>query len=95
MASNTIYQQSEKVRTKMFPMWYTKKFNVLSDFMLKGEVEKVGERDYRIPIQTTPGGFVGKYDPQLGDQGRGSSPQGITMLQSFFNLLKPASDPTF
>ena len=70
----------------MFPMWYTKKFNVLSDFMLKGEVEKVGERDYRIPIQTTPGGFVGKYDPQLGDQGRGSSPQGITMLQSFFNL---------
>jgi hypothetical protein len=61
-------------------------FNVLSDFINKGEVEIVGERDYRIPFKKTFGGRMGHYDNQLGDMGRGSSPTGDVMLQSFFSM---------
>lgn len=61
-------------------------FNVLTDFIDKGEVEVVGERDYRIPFKVTFGGRMGHYDNQLGDMGRGSSPQGNVMLQSFFSM---------
>jgi hypothetical protein len=84
MASNTIWQQSEKVRTKMFPLWFEQKFNVFTDFVEKGEVEQVGERDYRVPFQKTFGGRFGHFDPQMGDMGRGSSPTGDVMLQSFY-----------
>ena len=69
----------------MFPKWFEMKFNVFSDFVEKGEVEIVGERDYRIPFQQTAGGRFGHYDPQLGDMGRGSSPTGNVMLQSFYS----------
>ena len=86
MASNTLWQQSEKVRTKLFPSWFTQDFKVLTDFINKGEVEIVGERDYRIPFKKTFGGRMGHYDPQLGDMGRGSSPTGDVMLQSFYSL---------
>lgn len=84
MATNQLWQQSEVVREKLFPKWFEQKFNTLSDFINKGEVEVVGERDYRIPFQLTFGGRGGHYDPQLGDMGRGSSPTGNVMLQSFF-----------
>ncbi len=59
---------------------------VLTDFISKGEVEVVGERDYRIPFKITFGGRLGHYDNQLGDMGRGSSPQGNVMLQSFYSM---------
>ena len=61
-------------------------FKVLSDFINKGEVEIVGERDYRVPFKTTFGGRMGHYDNQLGDMGRGSSPTGNVMLQSFYSM---------
>jgi hypothetical protein len=86
MASNTLWQQSEIVRKQMFPIWQKVKFNVLYDFIAKGEVQKVGERDFLIPYKKTFGGRAGHYDPQLGDMGRGSSPTGDKMAQSFFNF---------
>jgi hypothetical protein len=86
VASNTIWQQSEVVRTKLFPFWAEADFMVLSDFINKGEVEIFGERDYRIPFKITFGGRMGHYDNQLGDMGRGSSPQGNVMLQSFYSM---------
>ena len=86
MATNQLYQQSEVVRKKMFPIWMEADFGVLSDFIMKGEEERVGERDYRIPFQQTFGGRGGTYDPQLGDMGRGSSPTGNVLLQSFFSF---------
>jgi hypothetical protein len=85
MASNTLWQQSEVVRTKLFPFWAEADFKVLSDFISKGEIEIVGERDYRIPFKLTFGGRGGHYDNQLGDMGRGSSPTGNVMFQSFFS----------
>lgn len=63
-----------------------KDFKVLSDFIAKGEVETVGERDYRVPFKKTFGGRMGHYDNQLGDMGRGSSPTGDAMLQSFYSM---------
>ena len=77
---------SEVVRKEMFPRWYPLDYQVFTDFVNKGEVEMVGERDYRIPVQVTPGGRVGHFDPQGGDQGRGSSSTGNTMIQSFYSF---------
>jgi hypothetical protein len=86
MASLTLWQQSEVVRKKAFPIWQMKKFNVLTDFIKKGEVEQIGERDFRIPFQKTFGGRVGAYDPQMGDMGRGSQPTGDKLVGSYFSL---------
>ncbi len=86
MPTNQLFQQMEAVREKKFPKWYESKYNVLADFIDKGEVEVVGERDYRIPASKIFGGRFGHYDPQGGDMGRGSSPQGLVMLQSFYNV---------
>lgn len=86
MASLTTWQQSEVVRKKQFPIWQTQKFNVLLDFIKKGEVEKIGERDFRIPAELEFGGRAGTADLQMGDMGRGSMPQGLAMIQSFFTM---------
>ena len=85
MATNTLWQQSEVVRQKAFPEWMEKKFNVFTDFVQKGEVEQIGERNFRVPTKLTFGGRAGTYDPQMGDMGRGSSPTGTVMIQSYFN----------
>lgn len=86
MASNTLWQQSEVIRTKLFPAWMESDFKVLTDLIGKGDVEIVGERDFRVPFKKTFGGRFGHYDNQLGDMGRGSSPTGDAMLQSFYSM---------
>lgn len=86
MPSNQLYQESEVIRKEAFPKWMSQDFKVLSDFINKGEVEIVGERDYRVPYKKTFGGRMGHYDNQLGDMGRGSSPTGDVMLQSFYSM---------
>lgn len=85
MASNQLYQQSEKVRAQM-PYWMLQDWNLCTDFIKKGEVETVSERDYRIPYMVTLGGRVGTYDPQFGDMGRGTAMTGGVMIASYFNL---------
>lgn len=87
MATNTLWAQSEIIRTKAFPKWQTKSFNVATDMIKRsGEVEKVGERDFRIPVQLTVGGRPGTYDPQFGDMGRGSSGTGDVMIGTYFPM---------
>lgn len=86
MASLTLWQQSEVVRKKAFPVWTLKKFGVLMDLVKRGEVEQIGERDFRIPFLKTYGGRVGAYDPQMGDMGRGTMPTGDKMIGSYFDL---------
>lgn len=86
MASLTLWQQSEVVRKKAFPAWILKKFGVLMDLVKRGEVEQIGERDFRIPFLKTYGGRVGAYDPQMGDMGRGTQPTGDKMIGSYFSL---------
>ena len=86
MATDYLWLQSEVIRKKAFPVWATKKFNVLTDFFKKGEVEKIGERDYRIPFGKYNGGRIGTYNPQMGDMGRGSAMAGGYMTGSYFPL---------
>lgn len=84
MSTVSIFSQSEVMRTKVLPDWFTKDFNVFSDLIGKGEVQTVNERDYLIPFRTSPGGIFRHVDLQGGDRGRGTSPTGNVMRQSFF-----------
>jgi hypothetical protein len=69
------------------PKWFAADFKVLTDFMTRsGEVQRVGERDFRVPFKKWIGGRMGHYDPQLGDMGRGSSPTGDVMLQTYYTM---------
>ena len=86
MATNTLWAQSEVVRKKAFPVWQTKAFSLALDLVKRGEVEEIGERDFRIPYELTTGGRIGKYDPQMGDMGRGSSGTGGYMVGSYLPL---------
>ena len=83
MASDTLWAQSEKIRTKAFPLWQKKPFGVALDLVKRGEVESIGERDFRIPFEKTIGGRVGWYDPDGGDMGRGTSGTGDVMTGSY------------
>jgi hypothetical protein len=85
MSTNQIFQQSEVMRKKMFPIWQMSDYGVFSDLIDKGEVEIVNERDYKIPFKKTFGGLHRHIDLQGGDAGRGSSPTGNYMTQSFYS----------
>lgn len=84
MPSDSLYQQSEKINA-MFPKWQDKPWNVATDLIDKrGEVDKIGERDYRVPFDTIIGGRPGTYNPDMGDMGRGSGPKGNYLVSSYF-----------
>jgi hypothetical protein len=84
VASDTLYQQSEKIAKKM-PGWIDKPWNAATDLIDKrGDLEKIGERDYRIPFDTIIGGRAGTYNPDMGDMGRGSGPKGNYLIGSYF-----------
>jgi hypothetical protein len=86
MASDTLYAQSEKV-SKLMPAWLDKPWNVATDLIDKrGDVVKVGERDYRVPFDTIIGGRAGTYNPDFGDLGRGSGPKGNFIISSYFPM---------
>lgn len=87
MASNYLYKQSETVRQKMLPFWGQTKYGVVTDIIERqGEEERINERDFRIPVDTEPGGRPGAYNPAGGDMGRGSAPKGNVMIGSYFSL---------
>lgn len=85
MATNQLYQQIEKISEK-FPRWMAEDWSLATDFIKRGEVTNVNERDFIIPFETQVGGRVGTYDPQFGDMGRGTSMKGGKMVASYFNL---------
>lgn len=85
MPSDYLFQQSEVIAKEM-PEWFGK-FNVASNLIKKGgDVEMIGERDYRAPFLTQTGGKVGKYDPAGGAIGRGSASKGNYMTGAFMSL---------
>jgi hypothetical protein len=84
MASNALYLQSEKV-SKMLPLWQDQPWQVAYDLIeRKGDLDKIGERDYRVPVDLAIGGRVGTYNPDFGDMGRGSGPEGNFLISSYF-----------
>lgn len=84
MPSNAVYLQAEKIND-MLPLWQDKPWEVAYDLVVKhGSVDSIGERDYRIPFDTIVGGRAGTYDPNFGDMGRGSPPEGNFLTNSYF-----------
>jgi hypothetical protein len=57
-ATNTLWLQSEKVRPKL-EGWLPKFKSLIFTKIDNKNVEKVSERDYRIPFKTTAGGKAG------------------------------------
>jgi hypothetical protein len=86
------FRQTEKVR-KLLPEWSQGMWGVATDFIKKGEVETIGERDYRIPFKTVKAGRGGKIDLNMGDAGRGTASKGDKMISSYFGLRMNAELP--
>lgn len=82
MATDQLFQQSEVVRDKLQP--WLNSFPVASNFITRGEVEQIGERDYRIPYKTQEAGRYGTMDKDGGAYGRGNAMKGDVMISSFF-----------
>lgn len=82
MATDQVFQQSERVRDKLQP--WLNSFPVASNFVKKGEVETIGERDYRIPFKTRRAGRYGTMDKDGGAFGRGNAMAGDKLISSFF-----------
>lgn len=71
-SNSVIAAEMEKVRTKV-PQLY----DVDALFYTKVEkknVEKISERDMRLPMKMRPGGYFGFWNPDGGDLGRGDGP---------------------
>ena len=83
--TNSLWLQSEKVRPKL-EGWLPKFKSLIFTKIDNKQVEKVSERDYRIPYKTTAGGKVRTYDPNMGAVGRGSSATGGVLISTFFPL---------
>ena len=82
MSTDTLFEQSERVRDKLQPWLQT--YSVASNFIKKGEVEQVGERDYRIPFLTQNGLRYGTMNKDGGDYGRGTAMKGGLLISTFF-----------
>jgi len=52
----------------------------------KRPVDKVSARDMRVPLEISPGGVFGHWDPAGGDMGRGEGPEFDKALVSTTNL---------
>ena len=52
----------------------------------KRPVDKVSARDMRVPLEISPGGLFGHWDPAGGDMGRGEGPEFDKALVSTTNL---------
>lgn len=83
MATPTLYQQSEKVRKVLARVFSEEETGAAIDFWKKTEVERVGERDFRIPLQWTQGGRFGYSNLDMGDMGRGTAPTGDKLITTF------------
>lgn len=84
MATDYLFQQSEVVRKKL-PQYFGR-FNVASNLIKRGDVERIGERDFRVPFLTQEGGRVGTYNPDGGALGRGTASKGNVLIGTFFSL---------
>jgi len=84
MSTDYLFQQSEVIG-KRVSQWFGK-FNVARNLVKKGQVEVIGERDFRVNYLTQEGGRFGTYNPDGGALGRGTAAKGGTLISSFFSL---------
>lgn len=69
-SAQTIAAELEKVNSKV-PALFDRK-GTFYPKIEKRQVEKISNRDMRIPLELRPGGYFGHYDPDGGDLGRGA-----------------------
>lgn len=81
--ADVVSLQMEKVRSKLQEIFET---SAKASAMVKrtAEVEQISTRDYRIPLVVANGGDYGTFDPDGGDMGRGSGPQFVHMIGTYF-----------
>jgi len=70
--TQTVAVELEKVQSAV-PTLFDRKATFFSA-VEKKKVEKVSNRDMRIPMEIRPGGLFGHFDPAGGDMGRGEGP---------------------
>lgn len=84
--ANVAGVQLEKVR-KLVKAAFDTDFTFYG-FLEKREVERVSNREARIPIKLRPGGKFKQYNPDGGQFGRGSGPQFDKMLISIIHFAE-------
>lgn len=83
MATDTLFEQSEKVRQHLQP--WLQSAQVASNLFKAVEVEQVGERDFRAPFLTQHGMRYGTFDLDGGARGRGTSMKGDKQISTYFS----------
>lgn len=82
--TDMLFQESERVRDKIEE--WVNRFDTPANLIPKREVQKVSERDFRVPAMTDDAGREGTYDPNFGEIGRGQSFKGAVMISTFYPL---------
>jgi len=85
MATDALFAQSEVVGKKM-PEFFGKAYVALNKMKKAGDVERVGERDFRAPFLTQTGGRTGTFSADGGAFGRGTHAKGGVFTQTYFPL---------
>ena len=80
--SNSLWMQSEVIRPEL--QRWQEEFVMASNLIKAAPVQRVGERDFRAPIELSAGGAFGTYDNNFGDMNRGSSSTGDRLISTFF-----------
>lgn len=73
-ANAVISAEMERV-TPLVDYLYDKDDTFFSTIDKDANIERISDRDMRIPIRMRPGGKFGQFNPDGGDLGRGSGPQ--------------------
>jgi hypothetical protein len=88
MPTDTVFAQSEVI-SKLLPIFFgdPKKCTVPLNFVKKnGNVEKIGERDFRAPFLTQNGGRFGTFNSDGGALGNGTKHKGDKFVQTAFAM---------
>lgn len=73
VSAGLINTEIERVRTKL-PALFDYDDTFLSEVEKRGDVEEVGAKDMRAPLELRPGGKFGHFEPDHGDMGLGGGP---------------------
>ncbi len=73
VSSGLVNSEIERVRVKL-PALFDYDDTFLREIEKRGDVEEVGAKDMRIPLEIRPGGKFGHFEPDHGDMGLGGGP---------------------
>ena len=85
MSTDALFAQSEVVGAKM-PEFFGRAEVALNLVKKLGDVEQVGERDFRAPFLTQTGGRTGTFSADGGAFGRGTHAKGGVFTQTYFPM---------